>query len=438
MATRRWFLRTSGLTIGALGAAPGWLLRAAEQESARQKILVAIFQRGAADGLNIVVPFFEKRYYQIRPSIKIDPPSKTSVAVPATNPTIENLIAQGAPPQVIDNARVALANAALGNTAIDLDGRFALHPVLQPLKSFWDSGQLAIIHAAGSPDSSRSHFDAQDFMESGMAGIKTEDGWLNRALSMPSTNLSPLRAIASGTQVPRTLRGSRGAVAVDNLANFQVANRDASKILENMYASTSDPGLKAQGTGTFEAVKMIETIRQQPYQPANGAQYPGQFGQRLQQVARLIKANVGVEVAFADLNGWDHHANENGALPNVLREFGAGLAAFARDMGDRMSDIVVVTMSEFGRTAAESGNAGTDHGHGGVMMVLGGPVKGGQIYGKWPGLEPEQLYEGRDLAVTTDFRDVLGELVRDHLGQKPDKVFPGFTVGPRMGLVRTS
>ncbi len=405
MATRRDFLRTSGLTLGALGAAPGWLLRAAAQGSERRKILVAIFQRGAADGLNIVVPFFEKRYYELRPTIAIAPP----VAGPAPN---------------------------YNGRAIDLDGRFGLHLQLQTLKPLWDSGQLAIVHAAGSPDSSRSHFDAQDFMESGMASEKTEDGWLNRALPAVTTNASPLRAVALDTQVPRTLRGARGAVAVDDLAKFQVGSHEAAPMLEKLYASASDAALRRQGRGTFEAVRMIESIRQQSYLPANGAQYQGGLGRRLRQVAQLIKANVGIEVAFADIGGWDHHANENNQLPTVLNEFGGSLAAFARDMGDRMSDIVVVTMSEFGRTAAESGNAGTDHGHGGVMMVMGGPVKGGKVYGKWPGLEAEQLFEQRDLAVTTDFRDVLGELVRDHLGQAPKAVFPGFTVGAPMGLIR--
>ena len=186
----------------------------------------------------------------------------------------------------------------------------------------------------------------------------------------------------------------------------------------------------------FEAVRMIESLRARPYTPANGAQYLGQFGRRLQQVARLIKADVGLEVAFADIGGWDHHANENNQLTNVLREFGTSLAAFATDMGDRMADIVVVTMSEFGRTAAENGNQGTDHGRGGVMMALGGPIRGGVIHGKWPGLEQEQLFEKRDLALTTDFRDVLAELVQGHLGQSTDQVFPGFTRGEGLGLLR--
>jgi uncharacterized protein (DUF1501 family) len=215
-----------------------------------------------------------------------------------------------------------------------------------------------------------------------------------------------------------------------------VRNQRVSGTLEAMYASSPDAALAKSGRETFEAVRMLETIGRQPYTPANGAQYQGQFGQSLQQIARLIKADVGVEAAFADIGGWDHHVNEAPQMTNLLQQFGASLAAFVRDMGDRMEDIVLVTMSEFGRTASEDGNAGTDHGHGNLMMVLGGPVKGGQVYGRWPGLEREQLYEARDLAVTTDFRDVLGELVREHLGQPLDRVFPGHTIGEPFGLLK--
>ena len=183
---------------------------------------------------------------------------------------------------------------------------------------------------------------------------------------------------------------------------------------------------------------MIESINRNPYTPANGAQYAGGFGNALQQVARLIKADVGVEAAFAEIGGWEHHVNESPQLTNLLREFGASLAAFARDMGDRMEDVVLVTMSEFGRTVEENGNGGTDHGHGSFMMVIGGAVQGGKIYGKWPGLEKEQLFEGRDLAVTTDYRDVLSELVRGHLGQTDvARVFPGFQPSPSLRLLRS-
>lgn len=415
---RRHFLHAAGMTIGLVGATPAWLTRAAAEESPRRKILIAVFQRGAADGLNMVVPFFEPQYYTLRPRIAIPAPKNVVVAVDAT-----------------PSPAAALGIVLPDNTSIDLDGRFGLHPQLRPLKALWDSNALAIVHAVGSPDSSRSHFDAQDFVESGMASTKTEEGWLSRALPA-AKNASALRAVAMGTQVSRTLRGNCAAVAVDNLAKFQMADHGAAAMFENMYASSRDSGMKAQGNETFEAVRMIDAILKQPYEPAGGAQYVGNFGRRMRQLAQLIKADVGVEVAFADMEGWDHHANESSELPASLNELGSSLAAFSRDMGSRMADIVVVTMTEFGRTAAESGNQGTDHGHGSVMMALGGPVNGGKVYGRWPGLEPEQLFEGRDLAVTTDFRDVLGELVRDHLGASTAAVFPGFTAAAPMGLVR--
>lgn len=399
MLTRRRFLRATGLTAGVLGVAPAWVLRAAEQSSGRRKVLVAVFQRGAADGLNIVVPFGEPEYYKLRPAIAIPAPGSA-------------------------------------NGAIDLDGRFGFNPALQPLKALWDSRQLAIVEATGSPDPTRSHFDAQEYMESGTPGVKVGEGWLNRALPAAPGSGSPLRAIAMGTQLPMSLRGSRGALAVDDLPRFQAGDPQSAGALERLYASAGDGQLQKQGTGMFEALKTIDAVRAKPYQPANGAQYVGDFGRRLQQVARLIKADVGVEVAFVDIGGWDHHGNENGQLTNLLREFGGSLAAFARDMGDRMDDIVLVTMSEFGRTAAENSNAGTDHGHGDVMMVLGGSVRGGTVYGAWPGLEREQLYEQRDLAVTTDFRAVLGEVVAGHLRQPVDRVFPGFTPTSPLGLLR--
>jgi uncharacterized protein (DUF1501 family) len=400
MITRRYFLRSSGIAVAGIGIAPSWLLRAttlSAQGRNSRKVLVAIFQRGAADGLNIVAPYFEKPYYDMRPTIAVPPPGKE-------------------------------------NGGIDLDGRFALHPSLQPLKKLWDGRQLAIIHAAGSPDPTRSHFDAQDYMESGTPGRIGEDGWLNRALPSESV-VSPLRAIAIGAQLPRTLRGSREAVAINNLQQFETKNKEVAGILAGMYATTADARLLASGKETFEAVKMVESINRGAYTPANGAQYQGAFGNALQQVARLIKADAGVEAAFAEIGGWDHHTNEAPQLANLLREYGAALAAFAQDMGDRMADIVLVTMSEFGRTAKEDGNAGTDHGHGNVMMVLGGPVRGGKVYGRWPGLLHEQLYEERDLAVTTDFRDVLGELVARHLGRSSDQVFPAFKPGEMLGLI---
>jgi len=413
MTTRRFFLRNSALAMVGAGAAPLWLERAlyaADAPSPRKKILVAIFQRGAADGLNIVVPHGEKRYYDMRPSIAVPRPTE--------------------------------AAGGREDASIDLDGFFGLHPSLAPLKPIWDDGHLAIVHAAGSPDPTRSHFDAQDFMEAGTPGVKaTTDGWMNRAMPRAESadRISPVRAVAMGAVLPRALRGANPAVAVDNLRDFQVHNAQAAGAFQALYADSQDPMLHAAGRETFEAVALLESIQKQRYEPAAGANYPkGRFGDCLRQIAQLIKADVGVEMAFADVGGWDHHVNEVGArasqgqLAARLTEFGQTLAAFWTDLGDRRGDVAVVTMSEFGRTARENGDRGTDHGHANCMFVMGGGVRGGQVYGKWPGLEQEQLYEARDLALTTDFRDILGELVCGQLGNRDlTKVFPGYTPQPR-------
>jgi uncharacterized protein (DUF1501 family) len=401
MSTRRYFLKSSALAMFGVGAAPAWLTRAvyaADAPSPRKKTLVVIFQRGAMDGLNAVIPFGEQRYYDLRPSISIPKPDGSD------------------------------------QSAIDLDGFFGLHPSLKPLAPIYQSGKLAIVEAAGSPDPTRSHFDAQDYMESGTPGRKaTNDGWLNRALP-PSKEKSPVRAVALGPSLPRALRGRNEAVAINNLSDFQIRDARSSATFEDMYAGTVDKVLNGTGRETFEAVKLLQSIQKQAYVPQNGAKYPnGRLAQSLQQIARLIKAGVGMEVAFADMGGWDTHVNEVGLKPvdgpisNLLREFGAALAAFYQDMGDRMADVCVVTMSEFGRTAKENGNRGTDHGHANVMFAFGGDIKGGKVYGDWPGLGNEQLYEGRDLEVTTDFRDVLGECVAKQLGNSNVKsVFPGY------------
>jgi uncharacterized protein (DUF1501 family) len=417
MNTRRFFLRNSALAMVGAGTVPLWLERAlyaADAPSPRKKILVAIFQRGAADGLNIVVPHAEKRYYEMRPTIAVARPSQAS-----------------------DRREDA---------AIDLDGFFGLHPSLAPLKPIWDDGHLAIVHAAGSPDPTRSHFDAQDFMESATPGLKaTADGWMNRAMPRAdaAAKISPVRAVAMGAVLPRAMRGSNAAVAVQNLSDFQVRNADASGAFQALYADSRDAALHDAGRETFAAVSLLQSIQKQHYEPAAGANYPkGRFGDCLRQIAQLIKSDVGVEMAFADVGGWDHHVNEVGArasqgqLATRLADFGQALAAFWLDLGDRRNDVALVTMSEFGRTARENGDRGTDHGHANCMFVMGGGVRGGKVYGKWPGLETEQLYEARDLALTTDFRDVLGELVKGQLGnQDLSKVFPGYTPNSR-GILR--
>jgi uncharacterized protein (DUF1501 family) len=401
--TRRIFLRNSALAVVGTAAVPSFLTRAAfgsVELGTRTKRLVVIFQRGAADGLNIVVPHGERAYYAMRPSINIP-----------------------------------------RNDVLDLDGFFGLHPSLASLQPIWNQRHLAIVHAAGSPDATRSHFDAQDFMESGTPGLKaTPDGWLNRALhSLPaSEDKSAFRAIALGPALPRILTGSERAVAVNNINDFGVGGRNPNaapiaNTFEAMYDQSVDSVLHGTGQETFDAVKMLKAADPAKYKPAAGADYPrGRFGDSLKQLAQLIKANLGVQVAFADIGGWDHHVNEGstqGQIANVLREFSQSLSAFWIDLGDLAEDTVVVTMSEFGRTARENGNRGTDHGHANVMFVMGGPVKGGRVYGAWPGLEQPQLYEGRDLAVTTDFRRVLGEAVAKHLGNsRLEQVFPGFEI----------
>ncbi len=415
--TRRIFLRNGALAVVGTAALPSFLARAAygaADPGTRTKRLVVIFQRGAADGLNIVVPHAETSYYTMRPTINI--PKKS---------------------------------------VLDLDGFFGLHPSMSSFESLWKQKHLAIVHAAGSPDPTRSHFDAQDFMESGTPGVKaTDDGWLNRALrELPAaqslteesasgksgasaSDTSAFRAIALGPSLPRILSGKEPAVALNNLNDFSIGGKNPkavpiSNTFEAMYANSVDAVMHGTGQETFDAVKMLRAADPAKYTPASGANYPkGRFGDSLRQLAQLIKANLGVQVAFADIGGWDHHVNEGstqGQIANVLGDFSQSIAAFWTDLGDLGEDTVVVTMSEFGRTARENGNRGTDHGHANVMFVLGGPVRGGKVYGRWPGLDQSQLYEGRDLAVTTDFRLVLSEAVSQYLGNHDLKnVFPRF------------
>jgi uncharacterized protein (DUF1501 family) len=419
MISRRLFLKGSGLAMFGVGAAPMWLARAADNALPRKKVLVAVFQRGAVDGLNVVIPFGEKNYYSLRPTI----------AIPAPKAGIES----------------AVGNNAFVNNAIDLDGFFGLHPALAPLKSIYDANKLAIVHAVGSPDPTRSHFDAQDYMESGTPGRKaTTDGWMNRALGPTAgSHKSPVRAVSLGPSLPRALRGRNEAVAVNNLSDFKVREADGASTFESMYSSTLDKMLNGTGRETFDAVKLMQSIQAQRYTPAAGAKYPGgRLGQSLMQIARLIKADVGLEVAFTDVGGWDTHVNEvgqtpgSGQLANLLGNFAQALAAFYQDLGDRVEDVALVTMSEFGRTAKENGNRGTDHGHANVMFALGGAIRGGKVYGEWPGLAPEQLHENRDLALTTDFRDVLGELVAKHMGTSAlSGVFPEYTQPKFRGLI---
>ena len=411
---RRFFLHKGALAIAGTAAIPSFLVRSVMAEAAGNpgRRLVVVFQRGAADGLNIVVPYREKNYYAMRPGIAI--------------------------PQ---------------NQVLDLDGFFGLHPSLAAFKPLYDQGHLAIVHAAGSPDSSRSHFDAQDYMESGTPGVKsTQDGWLNRALQAEdlrhrcaqTCEHTAFRALALGADVPRTLAGKIPAVALSNVNGFTVAGRGpnvspAASAFEAMYAGSGDRIFHAAGDETFDAVKMLRAANPAQYTPGPGVDYPAtEFGNNMKQIAQLLKANLGVEVAFTDVSGWDTHQNQgsvNGQLANRLGDFSAGIAAFWRDLGDSAANVTLVTMSEFGRTARENGTGGTDHGHANAMFVLGGNVKGGKVYGRWPGLDNDQLNEGRDLVLTTDFRQVLGEVVAQTLGAgNLETVFPGAGLTPNRFL----
>ncbi|MBM4259882.1 MAG: DUF1501 domain-containing protein [Deltaproteobacteria bacterium] len=402
-SSRRSFLKSAGLGFLAFGMPPGFLVRAAgAQQKGRGKTLVVVFQRGGMDGLNVVIPFKDPAYYQLRPSI--------AVAEPAGGE----------------------------DRAIDLDGFYGLHPALTPLHNIYLKGHLAIVHASGSPDPTRSHFDAQDYMEIGTPGLKsTPDGWLNRSLVEVKSE-APFRGVAMTAQTPRMLAGLKPVLTLSSIEEFRLRNPAMSATLQKLYANSSDPLFRQGGNSLFEAMSQLKAVESKI--PASAAAYPGgAFGNGLKQIARMIKADLGVEIAFTEIGGWDTHVGQGGAtgqLANRLKEFGAGLAAFYQDLGDRMDDVLVVTMSEFGRTAKENGNRGTDHGHANVMFAMGGKVRGGKVYGRWPGLAQEVLHEGRDLALTTDFRAVCSEAVARHLGVKEmSRVFPNFRAANALGIV---
>ena len=415
MLTRRFFIKSSGLALVSFGVAPKALLRSvyAADGRGRRKTLVVVFQRGACDGLNTVVPYGEALYQTLRPTI----------AIPA--------------PRGGDK-----------DAALDLDGHFGLHPALAPLLPSFQDGSLAVVHAVGSPDTTRSHFDAQDFMESGTPGVKsTEDGWMNRHLQCtPEPEATPFRAVSLTPTLPRSLAGRAPAVAMANINGFNLrpaAGAGVARGFEDMYAGAVQDVLHGTGQETFEAIAFLKKSDPGRYTPAPGALYPrGPYGDSLKQIAQLVKADVGVEMAFTEVGGWDHHAAEGGVQGQLavrLREFGQTLAAFQRDLGERMQDVVLVTLTEFGRTVRENGNRGTDHGHASVSFVMGGGVRGGQVHGRWPGLAPDRLYEGRDLAITTDFRDLLGEVLVRHMGARDlAKVFPGHDSPPTRfpGVIR--
>jgi uncharacterized protein (DUF1501 family) len=402
--SRRRFLKSTGMGLLAFGLPPAFVVRAAEaQQNGGKKVLVLVFQRGGMDGLNAVIPFKDRSYYSLRPTI--------AIAEPATGE----------------------------ERAIDLDGFYGLHPSLAPLKTIYDKGHLAIVHASGSPDNTRSHFDAQDYMEIGTPGIKsTPDGWLNRCLQENRRSASPFRAVALTAQLPRILAGGARTLTLSSIAEFRLRNAAFNGALQRLYTGTTDALFHGAGESLFAAMAELRSVEAKI--PASAETYPaGRFGASLAQIARLIKANIGLEIAFTQLDGWDTHVNEGGAagqLANRLRVLADGVAAFYRDLGDQMDNVVLLTLSEFGRTARENGNRGTDHGHANVMFALGGRVRGGKVYGRWPGLAPEALYEGRDLDLTTDFRTVCGEVISRHLGQRDlAKIFPNFRASAPLGMI---
>jgi uncharacterized protein (DUF1501 family) len=385
--TRRGFLRTLGLASAA-AFLPLPLARRARAVGG-EPVLVVIFQRGGADGLNLVVPHGDPGYYALRPVIQV---ARSSV--------------------------------------LDLDGFFGLHPSLVPLLPVWQRGDLAIVHAVGSPHPTRSHFDAMDFMERAAPGdYSVIDGWLSRAL----VALHPAEAwagVSFGTSKIPSLDGAAKSLAMSSLDGFVLSGRrpaERRSFLQALYAFSGDPLQTRAEAEAFEAMDALASVSR-----TSSAAYSGtQLGQDLKNAALLVKADMGVRAIAIDSTGWDHHESEFSALPPVASDLAAGLAAFLQDLGAHAGRTLVLVMTEFGRGAAENGSFGTDHGHGSAMLALGGSVAGGRVRlrgGAWPGLSPQALDEGRDLAVTTDFRDVLAEVVQRHLGvSNLAGMFPGFS-----------
>lgn len=439
MMGRRAFVKRGSLAMLALGLPPEFLVRPLLPRleggiTGRRKTLICIFQRGAVDGISMIVPWGDPAYGPLRRLTAIPAPGRGD-----------------------------------RGSALDLDGFFGFHPSMAPLMDLFREGSLGAIHAVGSPSPTRSHFDAQDFMESGTPGVKsTPDGWLNRLLQRTGEACATcdgrtlddprahaldhtlgqqgpvpaLRGIAAGPVLPRALQGDHPALSVPDLSRFSGAGN--TEALRPLYSPIGNDVVTAAGDEAFAAMDVLRRLDPGAYVPTAGAVYPSSpFGRSLAQVAQLIKADVGVEVAFADLGGWDTHVAQGGVegiLARRLDDLARGLRALHDDLAARMEDVVILTMSEFGRTAHENGSGGTDHGHASGMLVLGGGVGGGRVLGAWPGLAPDQLNEGRDLAVTTDFRDVLGEIARGHLGARdPEGLFPGYVLAPGQvpGILRS-
>ncbi len=396
------------LFAAGLGGVPTFIARAARNQQLwtpykKQKVLVCIFQRGAMDGLMAVTPF-------------------TDAALKAARPTL------------------FMSPAQTEGNAIDLDGKFSLHPAMAALAPYFAEKRMAVVHGVGSPNSTRSHFDAQDYMESGTPFSKsTSSGWLNRAVGLLGHEGTPFRAVSVTSALPRSFYGDHDAIAISNLQEFAIQLRgnplgakSAAQSFEQLYDDTSSELLSRTGKESFDAMKMLNPSLIRNYQPANGAVYPNSpLGNSLKQIAMLIKMDVGLEIGFAESGGWDTHYNQgtlNGAFARNLKDFSDCIAAFWKDMDAYQDDVTLMTMTEFGRTVKQNGTGGTDHGRASCLFVLGNDVQGGQVYHNIKGLSTDLLEDGRDLPVSTDFRAVFSAVANKHLGLKKDQqmLFPGW------------
>jgi uncharacterized protein (DUF1501 family) len=417
MLDRRAFLKAGGVALFTLGAGPSFLERTVLATDSggrigRRPVLVTIFQRGAMDGLMAVSPLGNEALRRARPRLHMD-----------------------------------VGRGVGADALIDLDVGFGLHPALASLLPLWEDGRLGIVHCVGSPDPTRSHFDAQDYMETGTPGRKgTPDGWLNRVAGRLGHDATPFRSVSITPALPRSLYGPTPALAVTDLRNFRVGDMGAAggspagKGFEALYQEASQDLLRDTAHGTFEAVRELERLDVRKYKPSPAAQYPrSPLGKALQQIALLIKADVGLELAFAESGGWDTHVQQgttNGSFARVARDLALSISALVTDLGTLSDNVTVMTMTEFGRTVAENGTGGTDHGHGSCLFVAGKRVVGRQVHGRFPDLKTGALYAGRDLPATTDFRSVFSEVAGKVFGiADDDALFPGWK-GPRLPLLR--
>lgn len=411
---RRIFMKgllAAGATNGLLSGNP-LSFKVNTAKAAEGKTLIVIFQRGGCDGLNSVIPYTEQRYYELRPTIGIAPPDSSNA-----------------------------------ESAVDLDGTFGLHPALAPLQQIYQAGDMAVMPTVHYPSATRSHFSGQHFIESGQQ-LNESDGWLNRHLQTQQFN-SSFRAVGIGDELAQSLRGSETVASLTSLDSFSlgVSGEDQSLLLQNMgqvYAQSAGNSPTRQllhrfGLKVTQDLDLIQQIRAQPYTPENGAVYPNNsFGRSLMQIAQLVKSGIGLELATASIGGWDTHSSQGGGQSGGRQarshaSFAQGINALYTDLGAMMQDVVIMTQTEFGRTAQENGSQGTDHGYASSWYAIGGGIQSG-IYGQWPGLAEDQLERGRFLAMTVDYRDIYAEIMQHHLQNVDfDTLLPGHSVTP-LGL----